>query len=139
MQYQRSGSKIIVRCDTGEEILECLRQVCRQEKVTVASLTGIGAVSKVVVGFFAPEQKKYQPKEIAEYMEITSLVGNVTSFENDVYLHVHGTFSNQDCQVMGGHLNEAWVSCTAEVIVDVAEGVVGRQFSETVGLNLMVL
>ena len=62
MQYQRSGSKIIVRCDPGEEILECLRQVCRQEKVTVASLTGIGAVSKVVVGFFAPEQKKYQPK-----------------------------------------------------------------------------
>ena len=39
-------------------------------------------------------------------------------------------------RVFGGHLNEAIVSATCEMVVEVIDGQVDRAFDEDVGLNL---
>ena len=35
-----------------------------------------------------------------------------------------------------GHLNAAVVSATCELVIDVIDGEVGREFSDEIGLNL---
>ena len=43
---------------------------------------------------------------------------------------------NEYGKVTGGHLNEAHVSATCEIVVRVVDGSVGRAFSDEIGLNL---
>ena len=39
--------------------------------------------------------------------------------------------------VVGGHLNSALVSATAEIVITVINGYVSREFSNEIGLNLI--
>jgi len=56
--------------------------------------------------------------------------------DGEVYLHLHVTLADETCHVYGGHLNSATISATGEIIIDVIDGSVGRQFSTEIGLNL---
>ncbi len=69
-------------------------------------------------------------------MEIVSLTGTLTRKEGKVYLHAHLSARDSKGNVYGGHLNRAVVSATAEIIIQVIPGSVGRKFSDSVGLNL---
>lgn len=45
-------------------------------------------------------------------------------------------YQDEENQVYGGHLNEAAVSATAEIFIDIPEGSIGRRFDENIGLKL---
>ncbi len=137
MEYKRFGAKILIRLDPGDEVIESLKTVCREEKVTMGVLNGIGAIDRAVVGLFNPDEKKYHSTEIKKHLEITALAGNVTTMDGEVYIHAHATLADIETNAFGGHLNVADVSCTSEIIIDVFEGQVDRELSEKVGLNLL--
>ena len=80
--------------------------------------------------------RSYKEKTFNEYMEITSLLGNVSQKDGEVYLHLHMNASGKDYKVIGGHLVKAVVSATSEIIIDAQEGTIDRKFSEDIGLNL---
>ena len=40
MEYKRFGQKIILRLNPGEEVTECIREVCRTEKVALGEVSG---------------------------------------------------------------------------------------------------
>lgn len=52
------------------------------------------------------------------------------------YLHAHFAAGDLQGQVVGGHLNRANISATAEIVIRAIAGTVERKFSETIGLNL---
>lgn len=136
MEYQKKGKLIAVRVNRGEEIVACVREVCKKERVRFASAEGIGAVDRAVVGLYHVGEKKYCSNTFTGEMEMTSLLGNVTEKDDDVYLHFHAAFAKEDGQVVGGHLNEAVVSGTAEIILRTGKGSVGRRADPETGLNL---
>jgi predicted DNA-binding protein with PD1-like motif len=83
--------------------------------------------------------KKYSGTEFSGNMEIVSLTGNVTRKDGEVYLHIHIALAREGGSVVGGHLNSARVSATAEIFVRTLPGHVGRKFDggeKGVGLNL---
>ena len=43
---------------------------------------------------------------------------------------------NENNEVFGGHLNEAYVSATCEMIIEIIEGKIDRYFDQEIGLNL---
>lgn len=137
MDYKRYGSKILIRLDPGEEILAGVGEVCTKENVRLGSVSGIGAVNKATVGLFKPDSKEYFSTTLEKPFEITHLGGNVSQMNDELYLHLHITLADIDHNCFGGHLNEAIISATAEIWIDVVEGDIDREFSDTIGLNLL--
>ncbi len=114
-----------------------LADFCREQEINAGSFTIIGAVSEVVLSYYNIESKKYEDKNIVENLEITGIIGNVAKLNSDVALHMHGTFSDRDMKVVGGHVKKMVVSGTGEVALTIYKGEITREFDEVSGLNLM--
>lgn len=137
MEFQKFGSKLVVRIDKGEEILDTLMHLCVRQGIKLGLVSGIGAVNKIKVGLFETEKKVYHSTELTGDYEITALNGNISTQNNEIYLHLHICLSDNHYRVYGGHLNMAVVSATAEIVIDIMQGQVDRKFSEEIGLNLL--
>ena len=136
MEYRKFQNKIIVRMDKGEEILEKVREVAEKEKIKLADISALGAVSEFTVGVFDTEAKEYHANEFKGSFEIVSLTGTINTMNDEVYCHLHMSAGNEKGQVFGGHLNRAIISATCEMVITLIDGRVDRRFEKEVGLNL---
>ena len=137
MEYRMFGSDCVVRLNKGEEVIEAVTELCRNENIKLASVTGIGAIDHAVLGLFRVSDKKYIKNTFDCNLEIASLVGNVSRKDGEVYLHFHAVVSDENGNAFGGHLSEAKISATAEIVLHIVDGEVGRRFDEDTGLNLL--
>ena len=137
MEYRRFGDAWVLRLDRGEEVLASLESFCRAENVSLGSVEGLGASDHTVIGLYDVSERVYHKSVFDEPMEITSLIGNISRKDGEVYLHVHITLGRADSTVIGGHLNECRISATCELFVRPLPGTVERRLDEDVtGLNL---
>ncbi|MEE0655514.1 MAG: PPC domain-containing DNA-binding protein [Blautia hansenii] len=136
MEYRKFQNKIIVRMDKGEEILEKVREVAEKEKIKLADISALGAVSEFTVGVFDTEAKEYHANEFKGSFEIVSLTGTINTMNDEFYCHLHMSAGNEKGQVFGEHLNRAIISATCEMVITLIDGRVDRRFEKEVGLNL---
>lgn len=123
--------------DRGEEVISSLTKLCDAEQITLGSVEAIGAADHVVIGLYDVSARQYHKKAFDEPMEITSLLGSVSTKDGETYLHLHINLCREDMTVIGGHLNECRISATCEMIVRKLDGTVERRLDEEVtGLNL---
>jgi predicted DNA-binding protein with PD1-like motif len=136
MEFRKFGNKYVVRMDRPEEVVSTLKQFCQAQGITLGWIMGIGAVNKVKVGLFETANREYHSSILEGDFEITSLLGNISTMNGEVYLHLHINLADKKHQTYGGHLNEAYISATGEFLIEAIDGNVEREFSEEVGLNL---
>lgn len=136
MEFKKFGNKYVLRMDKGEEIVETLKKFCKEEKITLGWLKGLGAVGKATIGLFSTKEMKYNSTELEGDYEITSLLGNISTMNGEVYLHLYINLSDENYHTYGGHLNSATISLTGEFIIEAIEGSVDREFNKELGLNL---
>ena len=67
---------------------------------------------------------------------ISDVKGGINTMNGAFYTHLHMSAGNDKGEVFGGHLNRAVVSATCEMVVDVLDGTVDRQYDPVTGLNL---
>ena len=137
MEYRKFDNSYVVRLNKGEEIIASLKELCNNENIKLAEITGLGASNLVEIGVFNVNTKEYNTKVFEGMFEITSLVGNSTRKDGEVYLHVHINIGDENGMVRGGHLVRSVISATSEIIVRKIDGEVGRKLSEEIGLNLL--
>ena len=137
MEYRKFGDTYIVRLDPGEEILTQLKVFAEQEGVKMASVTALGAVKDFTVGVFDANAKVYRSNRFQGVYEIVSLVGTINTMNDAFYCHLHMCAADQEGHAFGGHLNEAVISATCELVVTCLPGRTDRVFSDQVGLNLI--
>ena len=137
MEYRKFGDTYIVRLDPGEEILTQLTVFAEQEGVKMASVTALGAVKDFTVGVFDANAKVYRSNRFQGVYEIVSLVGTINTMNDAFYGHLHMCAADQEGRAFGGHLNEAVISATCELVVTCLPGRTDRVFSDEVGLNLI--
>jgi predicted DNA-binding protein with PD1-like motif len=137
MKFKKFGSKWVVSINIGEEVVETLKKFCKDNKIKLGTINGIGAVKKATIGFYNLETKKYHPKELDGDYEITSLSGNISTMDGEVYLHLHINLADSTYNTFGGHLNSAVIGGVGEIIIEEIDGEIEREFNEKVGLNLL--
>jgi predicted DNA-binding protein with PD1-like motif len=104
--------------DTGEEVMESLQSFVDRQGVTAAQFTAIGALSDVVLMYFDWQKKTYLRIPVQEQVEVASLIGDVAiAPSGGAALHAHLVIGKRDGSAMAGHLGEAHVRPTLEVIL----------------------
>jgi predicted DNA-binding protein with PD1-like motif len=126
--------------DPGEEVVAGLLRFARDQKLSAAHLTAIGAFERVTLGFFEIAKKDYKRIPIDEQVELMSLVGNIAQDQKgDPKLHAHVVVGKSDGTAHGGHLLEASVRPTLEVVIVESSRHLRRRTRDDLGLALLDL
>jgi predicted DNA-binding protein with PD1-like motif len=139
--HQSGGQRTYaVILDTGEEAMDSLKRFLAAEKVLAAQLTAIGAFSDAVLLYFDWGKKEYQRIPVTEQVEVASLIGDVAEGPSgQAELHVHLVLGKRDGTAMAGHLGEAHVRPTLEVIVTESPAHLRKKKDPETGLALIRL
>jgi predicted DNA-binding protein with PD1-like motif len=125
--------------DTGEEVVAGLLKIAEVQNLTAARLTGIGALNRVVLGYFDVEKRTYREIEIAEQVEVLSLIGNFALQGEQRKIHAHIVVGKADGSAHGGHLLKGWVRPTLEVLIVESPSFLAREIDQTTGLPLITI
>lgn len=136
MEYRKFKDTLLVRIDRGEEILAKVREIAEQEQIRLASVEAIGAADDFTVGVYDLSEKRYIPNHYQGAYEIVSLMGTIGTKDGAPYLHLHMSASDKTGCVVGGHLTEARVGLTCEMVIREIEGTLDRVCDDALGINL---
>lgn len=134
---QEENSTFVLRFDAGEDVISGVEDFCAVRGITGGHFSAIGASQEAVLSYYNLDTKQYEDFPIAERLEITGVSGNVAVRDGVVAVHAHGTFSNRDFSVVGGHVKRLVISATGEVILHRLVGVLTRAYDDVTGLYLM--
>jgi predicted DNA-binding protein with PD1-like motif len=133
-----SGERMFaVIFQTGDEPVAGLTAFALEHKLKAASFTAIGAFSEATLGYFEWEKKEYERIAVAEQVEVLALLGDITLQDGKPHLHAHVVLGRRDGSACGGHLLEARVRPTLEVIVTEAPAHLRRRRDPDSGLALI--
>jgi predicted DNA-binding protein with PD1-like motif len=125
--------------DKGDEVIGGLKNFARENNLSASQFTAIGAFSELTLGFFVLEKKDYNHIPIREQVEVLSLLGDITSGDKGPKIHAHVVVGKSDGSAHGGHLVEARVMPTLEVILTESPAHLRRTHDPETGLTLIDL
>lgn len=125
--------------DPGEEAVAVLSAFARDQKLTAAQITAVGAFERTTVGWFDRSARKYQPISVDEQCEVLSLLGDVAIGTDGPQLHLHAVLGLSDGSTRGGHLLSGQVWPTLEVIIREAPAELVKTDRPDLGIALIDL
>ena len=138
--YEEQGEKTFALVfDPGDEAMEELTNFAKENDLSAARFTAIGAFSDATLGYFDMEKKEYEKIPVDEQVEVLSLVGDVALFEGEPKLHAHAVLGRSDGTTRGGHLLGAHVQPTLEVVIVESPEHLRRETDEETGLPLLAV
>ena len=123
--------------DTGDEVVSGLTQFAQSHDLAASRFTAIGAFSDAVLGYFDWERRDYERIPVSEQVEVLALVGDVALSAGKPKIHAHVVVGLRGGHTRGGHLLEAHVRPTLEVIITESPAHLTREFDAESGLALI--
>ena len=107
----------VFRVRPKQELASEIARYCRERNIfSGVVISIIGSVESAKLNFLTELPGKYVTKDYAGPIEIVCAQGSIALRDNDVIIHVHVQLSGRNiCR--GGHLAEAKVFSTAEVVI----------------------
>jgi predicted DNA-binding protein with PD1-like motif len=136
---QASGQRTFVLIfETGDEVMQVLQAFAREQRLSGSHFTAIGAFEKVTLGYFELPRKDYRRIPIDEQVEVVALIGDIASDpKGQPKVHAHVVVGRSDGSAMGGHLLEATVRPTLELVLTESPTHLQRQHDPQSGLALI--
>src|ERR1043166_8857499 len=117
-QIAEEPKTFVVIFETGEELLAGLTAFAIEKRLSGSSFKAIGALSAAKLGWFNWETKQYEiAVELTEQIELLSLIGDVALENSEPRIHAHMIVGRKDGTAHGGHLIEARVRPTCELVL----------------------
>jgi len=143
MKYRLNGNEIYVRVDKDDEILDSILKICNKESIRTAHFRGIGFCKKIELQTYLPEKEEFLSNVKNRACEMVSLDENVSPEDDgSLAIHAHSSFSFHDnyaIKMIGGHLKEAVVGYTAEIILTPAYKSIERMTDPKTGIRVWKL
>jgi predicted DNA-binding protein with PD1-like motif len=140
MIYAQLGTdKYVLRLESGDDILQSLRQFAAKKRLGASLLEGIGSLSKVKLGHYDFKTKQYKYQAFEDDLEIVNLTGNIATMNGQPLPHVHVTLGRRDFSVIGGHLDEGSSANMVEIGIWKLPGKLLKAKDEEIGLNVLQL
>ncbi len=134
-----SEQRYVLVMETGDAVIAELQRFADERRLASSNFTAIGALSDVRLGFFDWERKDYLPIVIDEQVEVLSLVGDIALDKGKPKIHAHLVVGKRDGTAHGGHLLEAHVRPTLELVLVESPVALARRIDATSGLALIDL
>jgi uncharacterized protein len=126
--------------ETNDELALGLREFASEQKLASASFKAIGALSSVKLGWLNWETKQYEPAvSLDERVELLSLIGDVALKDGEPQVHAHAVIARRDGTAHGGHLLQAHVRPTCEVVLTESPAHLKKEFDPAAGIALIKL
>jgi predicted DNA-binding protein with PD1-like motif len=104
--------------ETDDEAVSCLEAFAEKQSIGGSQVTAIGALSRATLAYFDWQTKAYQRINVGEQVEVASLIGDIAvGPDNRPSVHIHVVLGKRDGTALAGHLQEAHVRPTLEIIV----------------------
>lgn len=123
--------------DTGDAVVDKLIAFAEEHDLSASHLTAIGAFRQALLGFYNLDEKRFEEIPVDEQVEVLSFMGNVTRYDGAAQLHAHVVLGRRDGSTVGGHLLDATVNPTLEMMLVETPGTLQRAHDEASGLPLI--
>jgi len=124
--------------ETGDEVMSGLKQVAQEHKLEASQITAIGACQDVTLGYLEIDRNEYKRIPVDEQVEVLSMVGDISlDPKGEPQLHAHIVVGRSDGTTRGGHLLEAHVRPTFEVVIVESPAALKREFDPDAGMALI--
>jgi len=137
IQEEQGQKTIAIIFNKGDEFISRLTEFAKRQKLTGSHFTAIGAFSGVTLGYFDRNKLEYQQIPLNEQVEVLSLTGNIALDSDEPKVHAHVVVGRSDATTRGGHIMEAYVWPTLEVIVVEEPKGLQRRMDKETGLALI--
>jgi len=136
---EQGGRTYAIVFATGDEVTAGLHDFAQENRLSASHFTAIGAFERVTLGYFDWEQKDYRRIPLLEQVEVVSLIGDIALDAGRPKVHAHVVIGKSDGTAHGGHLLEAYVRPTLEVVLVESPAHLRRRMDRDAGLALIDL
>jgi uncharacterized protein len=121
----------------GDEAFSGLLEFAEKYQVTSAHFSAIGAVNRATLGWFDPQRKMYKKIFINGQHEVIGMSGDIALYKGKPVVHTHMIVGSPDGTTQGGHLLDANVSPTLEVMMTVDPATMQKRLDPATDLTLI--
>lgn len=136
---EQGGKTFAVVFETGDKFMELFLKFAEENNLAGSHFTAIGAFSNVTLGYFEIETNAYKEIPVPEQVEVLSLVGDIALHKGKPKIHAHVVVGCADGTTRGGHILEAQVRPTLELILTESPKHLHREVDDETGLPLIRL
>jgi uncharacterized protein len=121
----------------GDEAFSGLLEFAEKYHVTSAHFTAIGALNGATLGWFDPQRRMYKKIPIKGQHEVIGMSGDIALYQGKPATHTHMVVGGPDGTTRAGHVLEAYVSPTLEVMVTVDPVAMHKRLDPETDLTLI--
>lgn len=125
--------------DTDDEVMSNLKEFAKEHFLKATQFTAIGAFSEATLAFYDWEKKDYNKIPVKEQVEVLTFTGDIAIKEGQPSVHAHVVLGRSDGSTIGGHLIEATVRPTLEVILTESPDFLRKKYDQESKLFLIDL
>ncbi len=103
----------------GDEAFSGLTEFAQKYNIASGHFTAIGAIDHGTLAWFDRQRKMYKKIPVNQQAEVVSMIGDIGLYKGKPAVHTHMVVSLPDGATIGGHVLEAYVFPTLEVMVTV--------------------
>ncbi|MGB7892214.1 MAG: PPC domain-containing DNA-binding protein [Microcoleus sp.] len=125
--------------DKGEEFKQGLTEFAKSQGLNGSDFTAIGAFERATLGYLDWQTKEFRKHPINEQVEVLSMVGNIAMQDGEPRVHAHVVVAMPDGNAKGGHVLEAYVRPTLQLILRESPKQMQTQHDPETGLGLIAI